>query len=346
MWRRRKEDLLINYGWSAHVERMVLLIATVLAGMVLAAGCGVLDGSPESREQGGASAPEATSPERGQSAGATSREQTVEVGRLAYRSTQEAQTAKMFCSSTVSGLPDPYAAPGEQDPGSFRTTSQGVVDFANEEAAYTMDLSMFGAFEVRQVGNVMYQKFPEDSRSEMPGGKPWVKIDLDTLYREQYEESLSELQGGTIGSPVGQLEYLKGVSESVDKLGVEEVRGTETTHYRAEIELAKSLDTPQLKQAYEQTYGRAATGNVPVELWLDAQDRVRRFQMSLSVPVPEDPASQVNIQESTAGEPVTEALVTVVEELYDFGTPVEVSPPPPEMTADYEDLMANQKVSS
>lgn len=77
-------------------------------------------------------------------------------------------------------------------------------------------------------------------------------------------------------------------------MGREEVRGTETTHYRGVVNLGEMGAPPE--------YDR-----FPLEVWIDDSGRTRRYS-----------------QQQLGSES------TVVWEFYDFGISVDLVPPPPE----------------
>ena len=69
-------------------------------------------------------------------------------------------------------------------------------------------------------------------------------------------------------------------------------------------------------------------------MWLDDQNRVRRYAMNATVPVPEDAPEMPE-----GGKMQT----SIVAEYYDFGTPVDVQAPPPDQTMDGSKLLPAQQ---
>ena len=74
------------------------------------------------------------------------------------------------------------------------------------------------------------------------------------------------------------------------------------------------------------------TDKLPMEVWLDGKDRVRRYEldMPLRMDVPVDPSDPDGATRKLRSE------VSITEEMFDFGVPVNVSPPPPEKTIGYK----------
>ena len=315
----------------------ILSLAALLALALFAAACGssdpsdsANDASPEGRAQRPSASPEPSAD--------PSTERTLpETVRLAYKETTAADTAKVAFRGTVTGVP---ATSGQ--PANMCYTGQGAVDYANEATSMTMRMPMFGEMEVRSLGSVMYVRFPGELADGMLGGKPWAKMDLDEVSREQFGASLSEMQGVSL-SPEQQLGYLRGVSDSVEKLGEGPVRGTPTTHYRATVDLEEAAAEEKdaaVRQAYERMREQIGASELPMEVWLDGEDRVRRIKTV--TPVPEEPTTGGASDGKAGGQ----GKMTMVYEYYDFGAPVRVSPPPAGQTADITDMALQQAPAS
>ena len=168
--------------------------------------------------------------------------------------------------------------------------------------------------------------------AQMPGAKPWVRMDLDAVY-EQYG---GPVQGGASGDPTRQFEYLRGVSDSVEKVGEEQVRGAPTTRYEVVIDLEKEAEGlgAGAGEEYDEMVEGLGTSKLPVEVWIDGQNRVRRYALDVSVPMPENAASP------GASEEDDEVSTRMVIEYHDFGTPVDVQAPPRDQTMDGSKLLA------
>jgi hypothetical protein len=207
---------------------------------------------------------------------------------------------------------------------SVAVDASGAFDFAGSRGRMTMEAGQLGGtFELRLDGTVMYMRMPEGLGMALPGGKRWLKVDL---------EGLGALAGAELGgltqlqrqqSPAQLLDFLKAVEGDVEQLGEEEVRGVATTRYRGTIDLQKALEAQlealpeeqrealalQLEQALR---AAAPDGELSVDVWADAEGRVRRAAMELVVP----------------GAPGGAAAVAITMDLFDFGVEVDVEPPP------------------
>jgi hypothetical protein len=60
----------------------------------------------------------------------------------------------------------------------------------------------------------------------------------------------------------------------------------------------------------------------PAQAWIDAQGRVRRLKVAMSMNTPQGPVS-----------------MTMTEDLYDFGAPAEIVPPADDEVVDLSSLM-------
>ena len=304
---------------------LVFAVMLVLAtGLLVSCGGGEEEGkSSSSKKPEKASKAEKTEPT------------PVETVRLSYRTTIEEQTARVASTTRTSSTPA-GSTTGDQVPMEFTISSDGLVDLGGDRSVATMKMGQIGEMEVRQIGKTSYQRLTPEMLAEIQGVKPWVKMDVDAFYREQYGASLSEMETGASTDPTGQLEYLKSVG-SVKEIGQEEVRGAPTTHYRAIVDLrkeAKLNGDPDVQKAYEKIREMLGSDKLTMDVWLDGKDRIRRYttDMPLKMDVPVDPTAPKGATEKVR------AQVSMSQDIFDFGVPVNVSPPPPEKTMGYEEF--------
>jgi hypothetical protein len=104
--------------------------------------------------------------------------------------------------------------------------------------------------------------------TELAGGK-WVRIKDDE-------------PGFDLGQndPSQMLEYLRATSE-VEPLGKDTVRGVDTTHYEARIQLDRVAErvSPDAARALRQMTQGAGIKEIPLEVWIDDESLVRRLEM-------------------------------------------------------------------
>jgi len=224
------------------------------------------------------------------------------------RMTRSARTARLSLSIGISGL----VAGGAN----FSEAGTGVVDFMTENTDLTLTTSVPGApttvTELRLANSVMYVRTGAD------GSAPWRRVDL----RQQLGTSLSGLSSQS--DPSQALAYLAAVSDDVRKDGIANVRGVAATHYLATLDMAKALRQPTLPASVRAKLAALApklgSQRIPIEAWIDAGGRLRRVVISYPL-LPLLPASQ-------AAGVSPGATIHLQEDLYDFGTPVNVLAPP------------------
>ncbi|QIN81316.1 hypothetical protein GBA63_00770 [Rubrobacter tropicus] len=305
--------------------RKLLVLLALAATAALAGACS----SPEDGEGGARKAPERAE-----------RPTAVETVQVAYKETAAEQTAKTSFEITTTGPPMDPNESGQSAPMEMTITGQGIMDFSGAASSLTMEMFGMGNFEMRQIGNTVYMKMPEGGPAQMPGARPWIRVDLDDAYEREYGANPAQMPGGAAGDPTRQLEYLRGVSDSVEKVGTEKVRGVQTTRYEAILDLRKEAAGrgAEVREAQEEIIEQIGTSKLPVEVWLDDQNRVRRYAMDVAVPVPEN-ASAPGMPEGG------KMRTSMVAEYYDFGTPVEVQAPPQEQTTDGSKMFSRQPVA-
>ena len=188
------------------------------------------------------------------------------------------------------------SAPGLAGASSFAMSAQGYFDERKRTGEMTMDLSGIPGISALPGGSssikmiflypVIYMNMPFLA-GKVPGGKTWVKLDIGKAAAAAGIDS-SQLGSLDQEDPTKFLEYLRASSGAVVSLGSETVNGVPTTHYSATLQMSRILDRlPGDQQAAARAalekLGAAgsAAGGIPVEVWVDAQGRVRRMQMSL-----------------------------------------------------------------
>jgi hypothetical protein len=306
--------------------RKLLIVLALTAMVALAGACG-------SSEDGSSSA---KNPAENGSPGKAEEPTAIETVQVAYKDTAAEGTARTSFEATTTAPAAHPQSTARAEPMTFTMRGQGVIDFSGAASSMTMEMPGMGGFEMRQVENTIYMKVPEEFAAQMSGAKPWMEMDLDDVAKQQGSVNLGQTQSGVAQDPTGQFEYLRGVSESVEKVGKEQVRGTQTTRYRVTIDLKKAAaqEGPEAREAYDETIEMLGASKLPVGVWLDDQNRIRRFAMNLTIPMPENAASP-----NASLEDAKTRTQTVVE-YYDFGVPVDVQAPPRDQTMDGSKLLA------
>jgi hypothetical protein len=237
-----------------------------------------------------------------------SRESAQDVISAAPEKTLAAKTSRMALDVKVTG----------SQQGDVSLSGEGAFDFAARKG--TLDLKLPLGAEggtIRSVinGQIVYQKYPKALAGQIPGGKAWIKIDLDKIE--------NGAGAGQTNDPAQSLGFLRGATSDAEKVGDEEVRGVDTTRYRATLDLKEAAKASgQEAAAVENLIKQAGTNTVPADVWIDGDGRLARMRY------------EVPLKDQGEG-----AKVTTTVELYDFGTVVKADPPPASQVSDASALL-------
>ena len=220
-------------------------------------------------------------------------------------------------------------------PQTVHVGGEGVFDLQAQRGRLSFDMSSLGLpgaagrSEMILAGNVVYMKLPVES-SQLQG-RPWLKLDLAAV-AGQSGIDLERLKQLRNNDPTGSLNFLRGVSDDVKEVGKEDVRGTETTHYTATVDLTKAAEQapPDVRDDVQQAAQQLGTSRLPVDAWIDEDGRLRRERFSIDLS---------KVQTPGGGGGVPGGTLTTTVELFDFGVDVEVSEPPPEQVTDLTTLV-------
>lgn len=204
---------------------------------------------------------------------------------------------------------------------------------AGERSAMTMRMPAvqgiaLGEIETRSDGLVLYLRMPFLQQAA-PQLKPWIKVDLRNAGKDLGLdfEALLELSRQT--DPTKALEFLRAAGE-VEEVGAATVRGTETTHYRGIVDLARfaeQLEDEQGSEAAARSLRKVIelTGKstMPLELWIDSDSLVRRMTWQ---------------QTTVAAEGAAPTKVAATMDLFDYGADVDVVIPPDAQATSLEEL--------
>ncbi|GGY41351.1 hypothetical protein [Streptomyces djakartensis] len=228
--------------------------------------------------------------------GAGAREQGTQAVRSAYAKTAEEDTARVKLRVQTSAEGASRSAGG-----------QGAVDLDDGDSVMTLTVQG-QRIEQRVVDQVLYQKMP---KGQTPGGKPWIKIDLGKVAARQGvgDRSMSD--------PARSAAYAKAITDKdVTEKGTDTINGVKTTHYRVLVDVAKLPGGDTLR--------RQTGPNLPMDVWLDDEGRMRRQQIDMTLKA--QPSAQRSSADASSSQ--REATVRTVMDFTDFGTEVEADAPP------------------
>ncbi|MGZ4260563.1 MAG: hypothetical protein ACXVEW_00565 [Solirubrobacteraceae bacterium] len=135
-------------------------------------------------------------------------------------------------------------------------------------------------------GTTVYVKLPPAIASKLPGGRPWMKVDLA---KASGIPGFSSLANNPVSSDPSQfLSYLRATSGNVSKQGTQVVNGIQTTHYHAKISLDKVPDAlpaasrKGAKQAVSSIEQLTGLKQLPVDAWIDSSNLIRRMRLAFA----------------------------------------------------------------
>jgi hypothetical protein len=192
------------------------------------------------------------------------------------------------------------------------------------------------AFQEILDGTTIYMKMPAVITSKLPGGKPWLKIDLNELGSVGGLSSLGSLTNNpTTSDPAQMLDYLRAESGGIKQVGAATIHGVPTTEYKATIQLDKYPNLlPQAKraaaqQAIQQLESMTKLHSIPINVWIDNQHLVRQIQFAFHTQ-----ASGQSIQ----------AQMTM--QLTHYGPQPAPTPPPADQVGDFTSLLRQAAAAS
>jgi len=184
---------------------------------------------------------------------------------------------------------------------------EGLMDYASHRGRITY----WEYGEVIFDGDVTYMRWPMPWRNDAT----WLRYD-----DSGNDSDPLDLQARALTNPTGLLKFLTGAGTDVHRVGSEEVRGTATTHYEGTLDLQKVVDqAPPAEQADLQVLldfmHEEEPTTVPFGLWVDSSGVAHRLRIEHGQDM------------------------SVLVEYYDFGIPVEITPPAPSEIMSIEDFM-------
>jgi hypothetical protein len=258
---------------------------------------------------------------------------------LASAATKSTATPSMRTDLTVTMLSSQLPA------GRVEMTATGALDNENHRMSMRLDMSKLvsqlgsampgsigsaGDWVGQEVGDfadggaIVYLNLPVLSKV-LPGGKPWIKMDLNAIGK-QAGLDLSQLTQLS-SDPTQMVDWLRTVSGKVDTIGTERLDGVDTTHYRANVDLSKYPDLvpadqrETVRKMIDQLTKSAHLSSFPVHVWVDKDGLVRQVRAVLT--------------ETIQGQTMN---VVTAERFYDFGAPVDIQIPADDQVTDISSM--------
>ena len=230
----------------------------------------------------------------------------------------------MTMNATISG-----ASSGEK---TLHMNVNGSFSPGSHTGQLTMNMRMPGVgvghvgMQIVLDGHMAYVKMPAQLRGKMPGGKPWLSMNLQEIGKASGIPGYGSLLNSSSSSysdPGQYLNYLRAASDgSVKDVGQTTIDGVQTTEYQAEVDLTKlpnaipAAAKQSVKKLAAILQSEGVNTEMPVGAWIDASNHVRRIQTSYEM--------------SIGGVAVT---MNITENLSDYGPqPAPPVPSPAETT--------------
>lgn len=242
----------------------------------------------------------------------------------------EAGSARMEMTMTI-------AAMGE----TVEVTAEG--GFNGTQAVITMDLGSALGGLAEETGESLPPGFDEPMTIVVDGTTTYLKVPMLATFTgtDGWLSVSPEEMGvagdtlglgvGPSGNPAQLVETLRGVSDEIEELGPDEVRGVDTTRYRVVVDLEKAAaELPAAaREAYEQQVAGLGASTLPFDVWVGADGLVYRMSMDFA-----DLAGQVEGDELEGLE-----SGSMVLELFDYGADVEVEVPDGSEVTPFSEVM-------
>jgi len=198
-----------------------------------------------------------------------------------------------YVSSSVAGYQIGIKVTGTAAGHTINVTGTGTVAQAAHAGWLTLNISppTVGGenlpIDAIVLGKDFYLKLPASLAATLPGGKPWLELNLSEFGKTVGIQGLSSLVDNPGEGPTRILRVLrKDSTGSVQNLGQHTIDGVSTTGLRATIDLSKVVDTLPASQQQNASSAIASieklTGlrYLPIDAWVDSSDHVRRMVVS------------------------------------------------------------------
>jgi predicted RNA-binding protein YlxR (DUF448 family) len=255
--------------------------------------------------------------------------------QAAYTATTNAKTAAFRLDATIRAK----STSGSSQ--SATITGSGQADFATKAFTVSINAPSGGTIKILLVHGTEYLQVPAAARSQIPGRKAWVSVNLNKVSQAKLGASFSQVAAASSDNPTQVLSQLLAVSSGVSKVGHATVAGVPTTEYRARVSLDKvaakvqAKEGPRAAQAIRQQIKALGATTVPVQVWVDAHHLVRQIRYQTPIPA------------ASTGGPTGSGTAVLTMTFTSFGTPVQLTPPPASQTTDITNqILQHAKASS
>lgn len=162
----------------------------------------------------------------------------------------------------------------------------GRIDFVARRAFLTYDMGPLA--EGQSMATIMTTDamYTGSSMFSEEIGATWLRLRYSTLSK-QLGIDIEDLMAGQMGGdPSAMLDQLYGVSDDVEVIGTELIRGIDTTHYHATIDpedLLEQVDENERDAVEALLRAAGNTTGHDIDVWVDDEGLVRRQVMTMTM---------------------------------------------------------------
>jgi LppX_LprAFG lipoprotein len=206
-------------------------------------------------------------------------------------------------------------------------SGSGVSDLANKATAFSMDMGSFMKSIAKQSGKPLPPQFEDSTalvlQTVSVGGKVWINFPLMAMATKTVttkpwillDAAKLGLDAGDLAAsqgvdPTQGLDMMAGLSAGAKPVGGEILDGVPTTKFTASLTTEALTNNLPASQAADVKKLMGASQSVPVSVWIDEQNRVRRLDVTFTV-----------------AQGTTKTLSTASYTFSKFNEPVSVVPP-------------------
>ena len=208
---------------------------------------------------------------------------------------------------------------------------EGAYDLASDAISVTMDLSsMLDAMGDDELGPLAAMGgIDEPMRMISVGEQSWMQwglftamgVEADQWVALDTADAATMTEGFGAGGATDPTEFLKKLEDAnaeIEEVGTETVRGVETTHIKALVDMAELAETlpPEEAAEFDDAIG-AGIDELPMEFWVGEDGLIYRWSMAMDMSNVPDAAGM--------------GSMTIVYELFDHGQDVGIVAPDPEL---------------
>jgi hypothetical protein len=237
--------------------------------------------------------------------------------------TAETESARVAFSATVK----------VSTVGSMSITGRGIYDGRSKTGWMNANFTLPAQYQAELGGNPSMEMifdgsdglvmFMRSSMFQQFAADKWLKLDLEALADKEGID-LGAIMNANQADPNQTLRMLM-ASSGARAAGSERVRGVRTTRYAFRVDLDRlAEENKELRESLDQVIRVTGVKSYPAQAWIDAQGRVRRIKIEMSLAVPQG-----------------KATMTMTEDLYDFGVRATIFPPPDDQVVDLSALLGS-----